>query len=67
MMPDNDPEVFLNSFKRMVTTVGMLKDQWAAVLIPCLVDLAQQAVDTVSAGESDYWKVHVAILQAFEF
>lgn len=43
---------------------GWPEAQWVAVLISCLVALAQQAVDTLPMGDMfNYKKVQVAILQ----
>lgn len=64
MMPDDDPEAFLNTFECTPTATGWAQDQWAAVLIPCLIGPAQQAVDTLSPTNlTDYARVRAAILQ----
>lgn len=46
MTPADNPEAFLNSFEHTTTAAGWPEDQCAAILILCLVGLAQQAVDT---------------------
>lgn len=44
--------------------MGWPECQWSAVLIPCLIGLAQQAMDTLPMQDlTDYKKVRVAILQ----
>lgn len=54
----------LNMFEHTVEASSWPEAQWAAVLIPCLVGSAQQAVDTLPAAEvSDYKKVQDTILQ----
>lgn len=44
--------------------MGWLESQWAAILIPSLVRLTQQVVDTLAAEEvKDYGRVMEVILQ----
>lgn len=47
MMPEDDLEAFLNTFESTATAAGWAHHQWAAVLIPCLIGPAQQAMDTL--------------------
>lgn len=62
--PTNEPEVFLNAFERMTTVACWAQDQWALMLIQCLIGLAQEAVDILSAANLiDYDKVKTTILQ----
>lgn len=57
MTSADDSEAFLNSFEHIMTAAGWPKGQWVAVLIPCLVGTAQQAIDTLPTGDvADYWK-----------
>lgn len=64
MTPTDDPKAYLNAFECMATLAGWAQAQWAAVLIPCLIEPAQQAVDTLPATDlNDYPKVRAAILQ----
>lgn len=58
MIPVVDPKAFFKSFQHIATVAGWLEDQWAALLIPCLVGLTQQAIDILPAGDVvDYRKV----------
>lgn len=41
----DDPEAFLNAFEHAVTAAGWPEDQWAAVLVSCLIGPTQQTVD----------------------
>lgn len=60
----DDPEAYLNSFKHTAEVAGWPEAQWMAMLIPCLVDLAQQAVDKLPASDvADYKKVKDTIFQ----
>lgn len=47
MTPANDPEAYLNAFEWMAIAAGWERKTWAAVLSPCLIGPAQQAVDMV--------------------
>lgn len=49
--PADDLEALLNTFERTATTTGWPIIQWVAALIPCLVGLVQQAMDTLPVGE----------------
>lgn len=58
---------FLNFFERTATVAGWAKSEWAALLVPWLIGLAQQAVDTLPASDlGNYQKVQVAILQTLK-
>lgn len=62
----DDPEAFLilNVFERTATAASWPEAQWTPVLIPCLIRLAQQAMDTLlTADLGGYGKVRDAILQ----
>lgn len=65
MTTEDDPETFLNSFECSAWAAGWPeKNQWAAILIQCLVSSAQQAVDTLAPEEvTNYGQVHDAIFQ----
>lgn len=66
VMPNNDPEGFLNTFEWMVMTAGWPTSQWSAILVPCLIGPDQQSVDTLLLQElCDYKKVKTAVLQTF--
>lgn len=43
-------EVYL-AFKQLAKAVEWPEDQWVAILIPCLVQSTQQAVDTIPAED----------------
>lgn len=61
---DDDPEAFLYAFEWTATAAGWPEAQWAVVLIPCLIGLAQQAVDTLATADlRNYRKVRDTILQ----
>lgn len=63
MIPNDDPGAFINAFKRTTVTAGW-PSQWSAILIPCLIGPAQQAVDTHPLQDlCDYKKVKIAVLQ----
>lgn len=63
MLPANGPEAFLNITEWTAEAAEWPEIQWAAVLFPCLVGLAQKAMDTLPAGDvMGYKKVPVAIL-----
>lgn len=47
MTIDNGLKVFLNMFKWSAKAAGWTEKQWAALLIPYLVGLALQVVDTI--------------------
>lgn len=51
MTAKDDPEVFLKSLECSSWVAGWPEDQWVAILIPCLMGLAQLAVDTVAPEE----------------
>lgn len=61
MMPADDLEAFLNAFASEAASLSEM--QWMAVLIPCLVGSAAQAMNMLPAGEvMDYKTVWAAIL-----
>lgn len=63
MTTEDDADEFLNAFERTATVAGWAQTQWVAVLIPCLISPAQQAMDILPAGDlNDYAKVRAAIL-----
>lgn len=67
MTPVDDPEVYLNIFEHMATAAGWAPQQWAMVLIPCLVRPACQVVDTLPAVDlNNYAKVRAATLQTLD-
>lgn len=43
MGPNDDPEAYLNTFEQVVMAAGWPAAQWAAILMPCLTGLAQEA------------------------
>lgn len=54
--------VFLNTFEKMVQATEWPEEQWAAVLIPCLIKHLQQAVDTLPTSNlTNYKKVNEII------
>lgn len=60
----DDPEAYFNAFERMVTTAGLERAMWVAILIPCLIGPAKQAVDSLAIGDiTDNDKVKSAILK----
>lgn len=66
MITEDDPEAYLSSFERTAQAVNWPESQWVAVLIPCLVGPAQQAVHTLPDMKvTDYKRVRVAILLTF--
>lgn len=65
MTKEDDIEAYINAFES--TAAGWAKSQWAAVLIPCLIGPAQQAVDTLPTQDlGDYKYVREAILQTLK-
>lgn len=48
---ENDVEAYLNAFDRSDEAAGWPKNQWAALLIPCLLRLGQQDAYTIPAEE----------------
>lgn len=64
MTSADDPEALVYAFERTTSVARWPEDQWMAVLILCLIGLAQQAIDTLPPGDlADYEKVQPAILQ----
>lgn len=60
---EDDPEPFINSFKRMEIAAGWPRGQWAVILTPYLNGAAQAAVDTLPLGEAkDYALVRRTIM-----
>lgn len=51
MITADDPKASLNAFVCTVTAAGLPEGQWVAMLIPCLVGPAQQAIDTLPMGD----------------
>lgn len=57
-MSEDDHEVFMNAFEQTTVAAGWPPSQWSAVLIPCLIGAAQQAVYTVLLQDlPDFQKV----------
>ena len=52
MTSTDDLEAYLHTFERVVLAVGWPRDQWTLILIPCLVGLLQEVVDTLSTQEA---------------
>lgn len=46
--PTDDLKAYFNAFEQMATAARWERITWAAVPIPCLIGLAQQAVDTLA-------------------
>lgn len=66
MTTDDDQEAFSNTLERSARAASWPEEQWAAILIPCLVGPAQQVVDTIPPKDvMDYGKMRDAILQMF--
>lgn len=66
MMKDDDPEAFINAFKRTTIGTECPSLQWSTILIPCLIGPSQQAVDTLPLQDLyDYKKVRSAVLQCY--
>lgn len=63
MTTDDDPEAFLNAYEWSVWMAGWAENQWAFILIPCLVGSAQQVIDTMPVENVGNYKVKEAILQ----
>lgn len=64
MKKENDLKVFINAFETMAMAAGWPKAQWSAILILCLIGLAQQAVDTLPLQDlCDYKNLQPALLQ----
>lgn len=51
MTSNNDPELFLNSFEQSALAAGWPEDQWVSILILCLVESAQQVIETLALEE----------------
>lgn len=64
MGPEDDPEAYLNTFEQVATAAGWSAAQWATILTPCLMGLAREAVETLTAVQAaDYNMVWTTILE----
>ncbi|XP_067321298.1 zinc finger protein 213-like isoform X2 [Anolis sagrei] len=64
-MPWDEAKAFLASFEQVAKACRWPKEEWAARLLPALSGEAEQAFQSLEAGDrEDYGKVKVAILRA---
>lgn len=64
MTLEDDLEALINAFEWTVVAAGWPPAHWSAILIPCLIGLALQAVDTLPLHDLlDFQKVKRAVLQ----
>uniref|UniRef100_A0A8C0QSB1 SCAN box domain-containing protein n=1 Tax=Chelonoidis abingdonii TaxID=106734 RepID=A0A8C0QSB1_CHEAB len=67
MGPHDDPEAFLVTFERVAQIAGWTPNQWATLLAPYLMGMAQAAYRGLSTEDArDYSKVKAAILDALD-
>lgn len=64
MGPEDDPEAFLTTFERVMTTAQWPSDQWAILLAPYLMGLVQATYQGLGAETAqDHPQVRPAILE----